>query len=114
MSDGRRPPWDLRRVRAGISLPLAMRTLRVFLVLLFAAIASAATKPHVIGFGSPQPVKLYVGPSEDKAIDITVRALYVDTKLKEYTTGNPHDVTDRTFVVRRAFRINDALPDDSR
>jgi hypothetical protein len=91
-----------------------MRTLRVFLVMLFAVLASAASKPHVIGFGSPQPVKLYVGPAEDKALDITVRALYVDTKLKEFTTGKAHDVTDRTFVVRRAFRINDALPDDSR
>jgi hypothetical protein len=91
-----------------------MRTLRVFVVVLFAALASAASKPHVIGFGSPQPVKLYVGPSEDKTVDITVRALYVDTKLKEFTTGKPHDVTDRTFAVRRAFRINDALPDDPR
>ena len=38
----------------------------------------------------------------------------MDTKLKEYTTGKPHDVTDRQFVVRRAFRINDALPDEAR
>src|ERR1039458_6786179 len=45
-------------------------------------------------------------------MDITVRALYVDTKLKEFTTGKSHDVTDREFVIRRAFRINDALPDD--
>ena len=44
-------------------------------------------------------------------MDITVRALYVDAKLKEFTTGKPHDVTDREFVVRRAFRINDALPE---
>jgi hypothetical protein len=114
MSGSRKTPQGLRLVQAGISLPLVMRTLRVFLVMLFAVLASAASKPHVIGFGSPQPVKLYVGPSEDKAIDMTVRALYVDTKLKEFTTGKAHDVTDRTFVVRRAFRINDALPDDSR
>jgi hypothetical protein len=114
MSSGRKPPRDLRLARPGISLPLVMRTLRVFVIVLVTALASAASKPHVIGFGSPQPAKLHVGPSEDKAIDITVRALYVDTKLKEFTTGKAHDVTDRTFVVRRAFRINDALPDDSR
>ena len=90
-----------------------MRTLRVFVVVLLSALASAASKPHIVAFGSPQPVKLYVGPSEDKAIDITVRALYVDAKLKEFTSGKPHDVTDREFVVRRAFRINDALPDDA-
>jgi hypothetical protein len=90
-----------------------MRTLRVLVVVSVATFATAASKPHVVGFGGPQPVKLYVGPSEDKVIDITVRPLYVDTKLKEFTTGKPHDVTDRTFVVRRAFRVNDALPDDS-
>jgi len=91
-----------------------MRTLRVLALVWFATLASAASKPHVVSFGSPQPAKLYVGPMEDKAIDVSVRALYVDTKLKEFTTGKPHDVTDRTFVVRRAFRINDALPDDTR
>ena len=67
-----------------------------------------------MGFGGPQPVQVFAGPAEDKTIDITVRALYVDAKLKEFTTGKPHDVTDREFVVRRAFRINDALPDDPR
>ena len=34
----------------------------------------------------------------------------VDSRLKEYTTGSPHELTDRLFVVRRAFRVNDALP----
>ncbi len=80
--------------------------------MLFATLLSAASKPHVVALGSPQPVKLFAGPSEDKPLDITVRPLYVDTKLKEFTTGKQHDVTDREFVVRRAFRINDALPDD--
>jgi len=89
-----------------------MRRLRVFVVLLFAGILSAASRPHVVGFGSAQSVKLFAGPAEDKTIDLTVRALYVDTKLKEFTIGKPHDVTDHEFVVRRAFRINDALPDD--
>jgi len=91
-----------------------MRFLRVFIVLLFAVLAGAASKPHVVGFGSPQPVKLHVGPAEDKTIDITLRALYVDTRLKEFVTGKPHDITDHTFVVRRAFRINDTLPEDAR
>lgn len=90
-----------------------MRLLRLFAVMLFAVLVSAASRPHVVGFGSPQPVKLLAGPAEDKTIDIMVRALYVDSKLKEYTTGKSHDVTDREFVVRRALRINDALPDDS-
>jgi hypothetical protein len=46
-------------------------------------------------------------------IALKVRPLFVDTRLKEYTTGNPHEMTDRLFVVRRAFRVNDALPADS-
>ena len=99
-------------MRGGVSLPLEMRTLRVAGVVLFAVLAGAASKPHVVGLGSAQTVKLFIGPSGDKTIDITVRGLYVDSKLKEFTTGKPHDVTDREFVVRRAFRINDALPDD--
>jgi hypothetical protein len=36
--------------------------------------------------------------------------LILDGRLKEYTIGTPHELTDRLFVVRRAFRVNDALP----
>jgi hypothetical protein len=42
-----------------------------------------------------------------------VRPLLVDGHIKEWTVGQYHDVTDRTFVVRRASRINDALPSES-
>jgi hypothetical protein len=42
-----------------------------------------------------------------------VRPLFVDTRLKEYTTGTPHELTDRLFVVRRVFRVNDALPTEN-
>jgi len=48
-----------------------------------------------------------------KLLDLKVRPLLVDTRIKEYTTGNPHELTDRLFVVRRAFRVNDALPADN-
>ena len=92
-----------------------MRTIHVLVVLMSLNIAiSAASKPHVVSFGKPQPVKLFIGASESKTMDITVSPLFVDTKLKEYTTGKQHDVTDRQFVIRRAFRINDALPDEAR
>jgi hypothetical protein len=43
---------------------------------------------------------------------LKTRALLVDGVLKEWTTGDAHDVTDRSFVVRRAIRINDTLPGD--
>jgi hypothetical protein len=43
---------------------------------------------------------------------LRIRALLVDGALKEWTTGEAHDVTDRSFVVRRVIRLNDALPGD--
>jgi len=33
--------------------------------------------------------------------------------MKDYTTGESHDITDRQFVVQRAYRLNDSLPGDS-
>ena len=90
-----------------------MRKLRLpLVVLVLCSAALSASKPHVITLGKPMPVKLYAGAEEQQSIPIDVRPLYVDAKLKEYTTGTPHDVTDRVFVVRRAFRINDTLPED--
>ncbi|MGA7857978.1 MAG: hypothetical protein WCA11_08640 [Terracidiphilus sp.] len=43
---------------------------------------------------------------------LKIRALVVDGVVKEWTTGDSHDVTDRSFVVRRVMRLNDALPGD--
>lgn len=43
---------------------------------------------------------------------LKIRALLVDGVLKEWTTGDAHDVTDRSFVVRRVIRLNDSLPTD--
>jgi hypothetical protein len=72
----------------------------------------AVPKPHVISFGKWTVGKWYVGP-QGKALDVKIRALYVDTRLKEFTTGMPHEVTDRLFVVRRMFRLNDTLPTET-
>ena len=38
--------------------------------------------------------------------------LFVDGRTKEFTSGTAHDVTDRIFVVQRAYRLNDLLPAD--
>src|SRR5258706_77585 len=70
------------------------------------------SKEHAIVFGRALSVQLFIGPGETQGTPLAVRPLYVDARLKEFTTGDPHDVTDRTFVVRRVFRINDRLPDD--
>lgn len=89
-----------------------MRNLAVMIIAALLAVGAAAANPHVITFGKPLPVKLFVGPDQQKSVDMKIRSLYVDGKLKEFTTGEPHDVTDRIFVVRRAFRLNDWLPED--
>ncbi len=89
-------------------------SLCVFLAcLLLDATALGAPRPHVVSFGRWTAVKWFVGPGEDKALDLKVRPLYVDSRLKEFTSGTPHDVTDRLFVVRRAFRLNDTLPEET-
>ena len=42
-----------------------------------------------------------------------VRALIVDGRAKEYVVGMPHEITERLFVMRWVFRINDSLPEES-
>jgi len=95
------------------SVELMRAALGLALVLVAAIPCWSASKPHVVALGKPQPVKIFAGADENQAVSITVRPLYVDTKLKDYTTGDAHDVTDRQFVVQRAFRVNDSLPGDS-
>jgi hypothetical protein len=45
---------------------------------------------------------------------VKVRDLVIDGKLREHTAGAAHEVTDRIFVVRRAYRVNDALPEETK
>jgi len=51
-------------------------------------------------------------PASD-ALQLKVRPLLVDGHQREWTTGETHDVTDRSFTVRSALRLNDALPSES-
>lgn len=75
----------------------------------------AATKIHVIAFGKSMSVPWIAatGTENDKPQAIKIRALIVDGRAKEYVLGPVHEVTDRLMVVRRAFRVNDSLPEDS-
>ncbi len=101
-------------VRAHASLPIMLRKLLPILILLCFVWSKCAAvpKPHVITFGKWIAAK-WPNATGQKFFDLKVRPLFVDTRLKEYTTGAPHEVTDRLFVVRRAFRVNDALPTES-
>lgn len=74
-------------------------------------------KPHVVSLGGVKKVPYSkagdpagAGPEETT---LQTRPLLVDGRLSEWTTGEAHDVTDRSFVVRRALRINDSLPADN-
>jgi hypothetical protein len=87
--------------------------LRIFLfVALLMSAANAAAKIHVIAFGKWMSVQWLPGVGDEKPLSIKVRALLVDGQVKEYVLGTPHEVTDRLFVVQRAFRVNDSLPDE--
>jgi hypothetical protein len=93
-----------------------VRTLLVHTTLglmLYTAPAVGAIKPHAVGFGKWTSIKWCVGADESKCLDLKVRPLYVDGRAKEFTLGAPHDVTERLFVVRRAFRVNDSLPGEA-
>jgi len=86
---------------------------RLLAFVLFSSSSIAATKPHLISFGKWTVVQWFAGAEEKEGLNLKVRGLFVDSRLKESTIGLPHEITDRLFVVRRAFRMNDALPEES-
>jgi hypothetical protein len=70
---------------------------------------AAGPKTHVINFGKWISVK-WPDATGKKLLEMKVRPILVDTRAKEFTTGMPHELTDRLITVRRVFRVNDALP----
>jgi hypothetical protein len=81
----------------------------------FSQFAGAAAKVHVVSFGKWTLVQWLpgAGSEKDKPLALKVRGLIVDGQIKEYVLGPAHEVTERLFVVRRAFRVNDSLPEES-
>jgi hypothetical protein len=75
---------------------------------------AANSKPHAISFGKWISVQWErENAGNDKNLKLKVRPLLVDAHVKEFSFGPIHEVTDRLFVVRRAFRINESLPQES-
>ncbi|HLY41764.1 MAG TPA: hypothetical protein VKR52_11145 [Terracidiphilus sp.] len=77
---------------------------------------AASHKTHAVFLGAPKHVPYSktgdpAGAAADEK-ELKIRALIVDGVVKEWTTGESHDVTDRSFVIRRALRLNDSLPGD--
>jgi hypothetical protein len=85
------------------------------LMALACALPATAAKVHTVTLGPTRKVP-YTPPSatpdtkSDNSTTLRIRPLLVDGAQKEWTLGDAHDVTDRTFVIRRALRINDSLP----
>jgi len=78
--------------------------------------SAPARKTHLVVLGAVRHVPYSKAGDPAGALagesELKIRALLVDGALKEWTTGDAHDVTDRSFVVRRAIKLNDALPSD--
>jgi hypothetical protein len=98
----------------GVTGRVAGFLLSVALLCATPGVQGAARKVHTVALGAARKVPYSkmgdpagAGASED---GLKIRALFVDSNLKEWTTGDAHDVTDRSFVVRRVIRLNDALP----
>jgi hypothetical protein len=96
---------------------LSQSHLRIVLFILSVVIPSnltAAPKTHTVTFGKWTTVQWFpTDAANDKPLTLKVRPLLLDVHVKEFTLGPAHDVTDRLFVVRRAFRVNDSLPQES-
>jgi len=78
--------------------------------------AWCAPRIHVVVLGAvkrePYSAESDPAGAKKEETELKVRPLVVDGKVKDWTTGEAHDVTDRSFAVRRALRLNDALPTD--
>lgn len=78
--------------------------------------AAATHKERIVVLGTAKhvPYSRAGDPAGASATEdsLKIRPLLVDGVVKEWTTGDAHDVTDRSFVVRRVLRLNDALPGD--
>jgi len=86
--------------------------LAIVLSALLAAKGRAASRTHIISFGKWTSAT-WLATENDKPMIMKVRPLIIDGRIREYVLGLPHDVTDRLFVARRAFRVNDSLTEDS-
>lgn len=72
----------------------------------------AAPRAHTVILGQWRSVEVRSDSGEKQ--QLRVRELIIDGRTREYATGATHEVTDRLFVVRRAYRINDALPEEKK
>jgi hypothetical protein len=84
---------------------------------IFLTASQSPAKTHTVFLGAAKKVPYSQAGDPAGAArgedSLRIRALLVDGALKEWTTGDAHDVTDRSFAVRRVIRLNDSLPTDT-
>ena len=90
------------------------RFISVVIILLGITAHAASRKVHAVALGAVRSVPYSkigdpAGARPEEAA-LKVRPLVVDGVVKEWTTGESHEVTDRSFLIRRALRLNDVLP----
>jgi hypothetical protein len=98
-------------MRTRVALILALFTLTSICCLTDRAFC--VSRPHSVTFGKWVTVRWSPDIGEENTLTMKVRPLLVDDRIKEFSLGSAHEVTDRLFVVRRAFRVNDSLPQES-
>lgn len=81
------------------------------------AAAPKAPKVHTVTLGPVHKVPYTPAFStpdskDDDSSTLKIRPLFVDSRQKEWTVGELHNISDRSFAIRRALHINDALPND--
>lgn len=99
-------------LRPRVIIPAVLLTLAAFPI----AHAAKTKKPHYTALGAVRTVPYSAEgdpagakPGETK---LRIRPLVVNGIVKDWTTGKIHQVTGRSFTVRRAIRLNDSLPTD--
>lgn len=122
------PEVALLRGREGVTLggmqtlssaPVPLQAVLWLACLISAPLYASAPKVHSVTLGSVRKVPYTPPAASSGAVSaaepamIKVRALMVDGHQKEWTTGDLHEVTDRSFTIRRALRLNDALPGEA-
>jgi hypothetical protein len=80
------------------------------IVILAVGSGHSAPRQHTILLGRWRSVE--IRSDSGMVRPMRIQELIVDGRLREYMSGPPHEVTERLFVVRRAYRLNDSLPDD--
>ncbi|HKD82202.1 MAG TPA: hypothetical protein VKH81_21095 [Candidatus Angelobacter sp.] len=81
------------------------------LISLLAGSANGAPRQHTIVLGKWRNAEIRSESGTAQARK--VRELVVDGRLRDYVSGAVHEVTETLFVVRRAYRMNDTLPDET-